>query len=455
MKKLIFTLIYFAFLASVSAQLNINSSGTYVAKNIYLDGATSFLGTSNNIPVIFKVNNILAGFTGSPGNSNMSFGFRALSTNNTMGYQNVASGVDALRSNTAGSNNTALGFSVLYSNTTGSNNTALGSQTLNLNTIGSYNTAVGCYANVNANNLTNATAIGYNAKATANNQVIIGNSSVTEIGGYASWTTYPSDGRAKKNIRTEVPGLAFINQLQPVMYNLDLDVIDELLKADDPKINAFQDSLRMALSPEEKGIMAKAKENKEKQVYSGFIAQDVEKAAHSIGYDFSGVDAPENGKGSYGLRYAEFVVPLVKAVQELSEQNDKLIEQNNRQQEQINELKAEINELKGNTPVLGARPMQTTDIFTVESDQPAVLYQNAPNPFSQSTEIKYYLPAPVNAAFLCIYDLYGRQLKQIRLSQRGSGSQIISGAEFSAGIYLYALIADGKEIDVKRMILTE
>jgi hypothetical protein len=34
-------------------------------------------------------------------------------------------------------------------------------------------------------------------------------------------------------------------------------------------------------------------------------------------------------------------------------------------------------------------------------------------------------------------------------------TQIISGSEFSAGIYLYALIADGKEIDMKRMILTE
>ena len=99
--------------------------------------------------------------------------------------------------------------------------------------------------------------------------------------------------------------------------------------------------------------------------------------------------------------------------------------------------------------------MQTTDIFIAESDQPAALYQNAPNPFSQSTEIKYYLPTSVNTAFLCIYDLNGRQLKQIRLMQRGNGSQLISGSEFSAGIYLYALIADGKEIDVKRMILTE
>jgi len=51
--------------------------------------------------------------------------------------------------------------------------------------------------------------------------------------------------------------------------------------------------------------------------------------------------------------------------------------------------------------------------------------------------------------------MQGSQLKQITLSSRGIGTKTISDSEFSAGIYLYALIADGKEIDVKRMILTK
>lgn len=57
---------------------------------------------------------------------------------------------------------------------------------------------------------------------------------------------------------------------------------------------------------------------------TGFIAQEVEQAAKSIGFDFSGVDAPKNEKDFYGLRYAEFVVPLVKAVQELNQKNETL-----------------------------------------------------------------------------------------------------------------------------------
>ena len=50
----------------------------------------------------------------------------------------------------------------------------------------------------------------------------------------------------------------------------------------------------------------------------------MEKAAKSLNYDFSGVDAAKNDKDLYGLRYAEFVVPLVKGVQELSKENDSL-----------------------------------------------------------------------------------------------------------------------------------
>ena len=144
------------------------------------------------------------------------------------------------------------------------------------------------------------------------------NSSVTDIGGYVAWSNI-SDKRTKKNIRTDVPGLAFINLLQPVTFNLDLDAMDGLLKIDKTKRPGEKE-----LSPELVEINRKAREAKEKVKQTGFIAQDVEETAKSIGYDFSGVNVDE--AGIYGLRYAEFVVPLVKAVQELSEQVNELTE---------------------------------------------------------------------------------------------------------------------------------
>ena len=52
----------------------------------------------------------------------------------------------------------------------------------------------------------------------------------------------------------------------------------------------------------------------------------------ATGYDFNGLHKPESSTDNYSLAYSEFVVPLVKAVQE--------------QQTMINEQKKTIDELK-------------------------------------------------------------------------------------------------------------
>ena len=79
--------------------------------------------------------------------------------------------------------------------------------------------------------------------------------------------------------------------------------------------------------------------------YTGFLAQNVEAAAQAIKYDFSGVDAPKNENDHYGLRYAEFVVPLVKAVQELDEENEVLKEVVENQEARLAELESIVKSL--------------------------------------------------------------------------------------------------------------
>ncbi|MEM9888664.1 MAG: tail fiber domain-containing protein, partial [Bacteroidota bacterium] len=159
-------------------------------------------------------------------------------------------------------------------------------------------TAIGSNAVVSG---MNSTAIGYQSSVAANNEIFLGNSSITSISGVVNWTA-TSDGRFKKDIQENVIGLDFINRLRPVTYNYDAKKLHTQKGYD-------TESLAAALS------------EKEQVRYSGFIAQEVEAAAKQLGYDFSGVDAPQNEEDVYGLRYAEFVVPLVKAVQELSEEN--------------------------------------------------------------------------------------------------------------------------------------
>ena len=135
-----------------------------------------------------------------------------------------------------------------------------------------------------------------------------------------------------------VPGLEFINLLQPVTYNLDLDAADNITKAAMSQEN--KNFLQM-ISPETK----KARELQQRRLLSGFVAQDVEKAAQSIGYDFSGVDAAKSENSLYGLRYSEFIIPLVKAVQELSAKNDAKDAAIASLQEQVNELTKLVNQL--------------------------------------------------------------------------------------------------------------
>ena len=54
---------------------------------------------------------------------------------------------------------------------------------------------------------------------------------------------------------------------------------------------------------------------------SGFIAQEVDQAAKDAGYDFCGIERPATPDGLYGVRYTDFIMPLVKSVQELNAQN--------------------------------------------------------------------------------------------------------------------------------------
>jgi hypothetical protein len=120
-----------------------------------------------------------------------------------------------------------------------------------------------------------------------------------------AWTAY-SDARIKTEVKENVPGLEFINLLKPVTYHFDVDKQNELMGViRNEKVEGMYDI--------------------EKITFTGFLAQDVETAAKKVNYDFSGLD--KSGE-ILGLRYAEFVVPLVKAVQELSEENESLKREN-------------------------------------------------------------------------------------------------------------------------------
>ncbi|PWJ96760.1 endosialidase-like protein [Flavobacterium araucananum] len=136
-----------------------------------IDG-TNFIGTTDNVPLNFRINNQKAGrvntthtfFGYQAGNSNtenfnVGIGDNAFYTNTT-GYHNVAIGSNALYKNSTGVENIAVGSSALHENTTSSGNVAIGYEAMYLNTEYGENVAVGFQA-LRSNIEDSNTAVGY------------------------------------------------------------------------------------------------------------------------------------------------------------------------------------------------------------------------------------------------------------------------------------------------------
>jgi hypothetical protein len=384
-------------------------------------------------------------YSNSTGDYNTAMGSVALN-NNTSGGSNTAVGGFALSLNTTGHDNSACGLAALNSNTDGSYNSAFGRDALKYVTTGWDNAALGHYAGGTYNTISgtflgaysdaigpvyNSTAVGFEAFVTGANQIRLGNTTVTSIGGQVNWTTF-SDGRFKKNVKEEVPGLTFINILRPVVYTLDVTAIDSKMKVKTRPSSGSSEKASAQRQPSAEEQQAKA--GKEKMLYTGLVAQEVETAAKKLNYEFSGVDVPQNTEGFYGLRYAEFVVPLIKAVQELSKQNEEL-------KQRITQLEAALFDDAGKTNN-GLKKLSG-----------AYLEQNQPNPFNGTTILRYYLPEAATSAKIVITTVNGQLLKSIALNGTGKGQVTLSANTLSNGSYIYSLWVNDQKVDSKQMLL--
>lgn len=364
-------------------------------------------------------------------------------------------------------------------------------------------TFLGAFSWALADDLVNVTGIGYEARPDASNQVRIGNSAVTQIGGFADWTTLIPPV-TKSSVGEHVAGLDFILKLRPVSYHVDVHELAELLGENtryDKEGNKIHDMVC------EETI--ESRNEKSAIVYSGFIPHEVQMAALDLGYDFHGVDVPSKEGGVYGLRYAAFTAPIIRAIQEQQAQIDVL------QPQSFNALQSEFEELQEAHAVLLAENIELrsmlleleaaqTSLREEQADMEALLFaiqqeneqtsarvsdilsmmdafgavlhnccgentsylsvnelpddlprlkQNAPNPFNEHTLIRYYLPEGSGSASLVISDVNGVQRKLIELGQSGHGQVIVHGGSLPSGIYIYSLRVNGRQVDSKRMVL--
>lgn len=222
-------------------------------------------------------------------------------------------------------------------------------------------------------------------------------------------TYYTSDKNLKKDISKIKNSLDIIKLLNPVTYNYDIEANPSVVLPS--------------------------------QIQYGFISQEVEK----IIPDFTKTTIhpaklDENGKEIYpakeilGLNYNGFIAILTKGIQE--------------QQAQIEDLKNRLSFAENQLS-------NSTRIDQINSDNNGfAIDQNIPNPFSHETVINYSLPQKINNASLIVYDLSGKQLISFPLDLNGKSISINSD-KLAAGIYIYSVMADGKIMDSKRMVVSD
>lgn len=424
------------FIGPFAGQANTSGYGnTYIGRRAGRDNSTgiwnTFVGKEAGSSASGDDNSFFGESAGSSasGNSNSFFGTSAglglnIGNNNSFFGRSAGSGL------ATGNNNVLIGENaeILSLNdfdlATGNNNTFVGQFAKgigNNNTLLGRNTLAGILAETNTA-VTNSTAIGYEAEVGVSNKVRIGNGNVTSIEGQVNFVGV-SDKRFKKNIQDSPLGLEFIQKLRPVTYEF--------------------------------------KEGHEGITYTGFIAQEVEEAVQEMKLEFSGVVPPAHERDHYGLRYAEFTVPLVKATQEqqeliedleteVSDQNRKItqLERDNRQ---LRDELAEIKALLGR--VVDAEGQSAAD-QTIQLGN-ARLLQNSPNPFSEATYIDYFIPEGTGQAEIRITDMSGRVLKSETIAKGGEGRLQLQAQSLPAGTYAYTLLVDGRMVETKQMVLTK
>ena len=120
----------------------------------------------------------------------------------------------------------------------------------------------------------------------------------------------------------------------------------------------------------------------------------------------------------------------------------------------LSEMNSRLATLEGRDAML-SRGQNTTSIQEIADTDIITLSQNDPNPWSTQTAIRMNIPERVGQAALFIYDMSGKQLAEHRISGRGDTSLTLTADSLVPGMYIYTLIADGKVISTKRMILTK
>ena len=234
-----------------------------------------------------------------------------------------------------------------------------------------------------------------------------------------NYITY-SDQNLKENIAPltsdgDEPAIEKVMDMNVVKYNYKKREIE----VDENVLNSMSEDELASLELERERA-----EQDAKQLHFGLIAQELQTIYPNL--------VIEGQDGNLAINYVELVPVLIQSIQE---------------------LKQEISEMKGEGQITKAPTATAIESATAEAKS-SMLYQNTPNPFNGQTTIRFQIADGAHSAYICIFDMQGKQLQRHDLST-SDDSLTIDGTQLGAGMYLYSLIVDGREIDTKRMILSK
>jgi len=238
----------------------------------------------------------------------------------TTGYSNVILGGDAGDAINTGAENVTVGVLSGSGISSGSNNVMIGRNSGNDLVTGSNNICIGSGSDVAAGDQSNGIALG--PVDAAGSDFTFGNRSLgtvsNDFDSDANFS-HSSDERLKKNIQSSTIGLNFIKELRPITY---------------------QWKPNNEIPTDMTGYSETNYKNTDKVIH-GFIAQEVKAAIDKHGDEnFSGWHIDKVDNKTQRIKKEMFIMPIVKAIQELSAKIDTLETENTA-------LKARVTTLEG------------------------------------------------------------------------------------------------------------
>ena len=244
-------------------------------------------------------------------------------------------------------------------------------------------------------------------------------------GNVLAWRYFtPSDARLKSNVQPLGSVLSKLNKLETATYNFRTSEYPNLYLPSD--------------------------------LQTGFMAANLQEQFPNLVQD---VTLPEKIHPKTGalisqsasikvVNYMGMIPVLTAAIQEQQAQSET-------KDAAIETLKSQLTALESKVAAIEAALNNGSSAERLSNPTSAILEQNSPNPFNQSTTIKYFLPENSKNARLTITSVTGAVVSDYVLKGKGNGQVTLNANEFAAGNYTYSLIIEGNVVSSKSLMLTK